>query len=161
MSISVCIASYNGQNYIEKQIFSILDQLKVNDEIIIVDDCSLDKTINVISKINDKRIRVLKNNTVNASVIEDAIRLVNPSFNQNKHTYLSNKFNKNELSSLKESKKNKGTVILQVLKKTSKGVNTQTNDLYQSLLSLINIGQVQLAKSILVEYLIYHSRIRA
>ena len=106
-------------------------------------------------------IRVLKNNTVNASVIEDAIRLVNPSFNQNKHTYLSNKFNKNELSSLKESKKNKGTVILQVLKKTSKGVNTQTNDLYQSLLSLINIGHVQLAKSILVEYLVYHSRIKA
>jgi len=86
---------------------------------------------------------------------------VNPSFNQNKHTNLFSKSNKIELSEFKESKKTNGALILQVLQKTSKGVNTQTNDLYQSLLSLINIGQVQLAKSILVEYLIYHSRIRA
>jgi hypothetical protein len=62
---------------------------------------------------------------------------------------------------LKNQKKNKGALILQALKNTSKGVKTQTNNLYQSLLSLINIGQIQLAKSILIEYLVYHSRIRA
>ena len=106
-------------------------------------------------------MNLLKNNTVNAGEVEDAIRLVNPSFNQFEHTNLSSKSNKIKLSDFKESKKTKGALILQVLQKTSKGVNTQTNDLYQSLLSLINLGQVQLAKSILVEYLIYHSRIRA
>ena len=106
-------------------------------------------------------INVLKNNTLNASLIGDAIRLVNPTFNQSKDNSLSNKPNQNELSNLKESKMNKGALILQVLKKTSKGVNTQSSDLYESLLSLINIGQVKLAKSILVEYLVYHSRSRA
>ena len=106
-------------------------------------------------------MNLLKNNTVNAGEVEDAIRLVNPSFNQFEHTNLSSKSNKIELSDSKKSKKTKGASILQALQKTSKGVKTQTNDLYQSLLSLINIGQVQLAKSILVEYLIYHSRIRA
>ena len=106
-------------------------------------------------------MNLLKNNTVNAGEVEDAIRLVNPSFNEFEHTNLSSKSNKIELSDSKKSKKTKGASILQALQKTSKGVKTQTNDLYQSLLSLINIGQVQLAKSILVEYLIYHSRIRA
>ena len=106
-------------------------------------------------------INVIKNNTISAGEVEDAIRLVNPSFNQNKHTNLFSKSNKIELSEFKESKKIKGALILQALQKTSKGVNTQTNDLYQSLLSLINIGEVQLVKSILVEYLIYHSRIKA
>ena len=33
--ISVCIATYNGEKYIEEQIASILPQLKENDEIII------------------------------------------------------------------------------------------------------------------------------
>ena len=61
MKISVCMAAYNGENYIEKQISSILCQLKPDDELVIVDDCSKDRTINVIKNFNDSRIKLLKN----------------------------------------------------------------------------------------------------
>ena len=53
MKISVCMAAYNGENYIEKQISSILCQLKPDDQLVIVDDCSKDRTINVIKNFND------------------------------------------------------------------------------------------------------------
>jgi len=62
MNISVCIASYNGEKYIKTQLNSIINQLEINDEIIIVDDCSTDKTIEIIESIMDYRITVFKNN---------------------------------------------------------------------------------------------------
>ena len=43
--ISVCIASYNGADYILDQLKSILPQLRANDEIIVSDDHSTDGTI--------------------------------------------------------------------------------------------------------------------
>ena len=58
--ISVCIATYNGEHYINQQLKSILSQLSYNDEIIISDDSSNDKTINIIESFNDKRIKLLK-----------------------------------------------------------------------------------------------------
>ena len=60
--ISVCIATYNGDKYIEEQILSILNQLSDKDEIIISDDGSKDKTLKVIDRLDDKRIKVFKNN---------------------------------------------------------------------------------------------------
>lgn len=59
--ISVCIATYNGEKYIEEQIASILPQLKENDEIIISDDYSTDNTIQVLTKINSEKIKIFKN----------------------------------------------------------------------------------------------------
>lgn len=59
--ISVCIATYNGEKYILKQIMSVLEQLKINDEIIISDDYSSDKTIQIIENIQDPRIKIFKN----------------------------------------------------------------------------------------------------
>mgnify|MGYP002597725427 FL=1 len=59
--ISVCIATYNGEKYIKEQINSILPQLKNCDEIIISDDHSSDKTLDVIFQINDSRIQVYLN----------------------------------------------------------------------------------------------------
>lgn len=59
--ISVCIATYNGEKFICKQILSILSQLRSNDEIIISDDNSTDKTINIIKNINDDRIKLYAN----------------------------------------------------------------------------------------------------
>jgi glycosyltransferase involved in cell wall biosynthesis len=55
---SVCIATYNGEKFIAQQLKSILNQLKLNDEIIIVDDASSDKTLDEIRKINDSRIKL-------------------------------------------------------------------------------------------------------
>jgi glycosyltransferase involved in cell wall biosynthesis len=61
MNISVCIATYNGGKYIETQLNSIVDQLEINDEVIIVDDCSKDNTIKIIESFKDSRIKIIKN----------------------------------------------------------------------------------------------------
>lgn len=57
--VSVCMATYNGERYIEQQIGSILKQMGDFDELIISDDGSTDKTIQIIQGLNDNRIRVL------------------------------------------------------------------------------------------------------
>lgn len=56
--ISVCIATYNGEKYIKQQLDSILCQLGAEDEIVISDDGSTDKTIEIIKEINDPRIKI-------------------------------------------------------------------------------------------------------
>ena len=55
------MATYNGQQYIKQQIDSIICQLEKDDELVISDDHSTDKTENIISSYNDKRIRFFKN----------------------------------------------------------------------------------------------------
>lgn len=60
--ISVCMATYNGEKYLNKQLDSILAQLGNGDEIIISDDSSTDNTISIIESYNDRRIILLKNN---------------------------------------------------------------------------------------------------
>lgn len=59
--ISVCIATYNGEKYIKEQIFSIVSQLGVDDEIIISDDGSTDSTLEIIQSLNINIIKVFIN----------------------------------------------------------------------------------------------------
>lgn len=59
--ISVCVATYNGEKYLIKQIKSILNQLSNNDELIICDDFSNDKTISIIKNFRDPRIKLYIN----------------------------------------------------------------------------------------------------
>lgn len=61
MKVSVCIATYNGSRYIQAQLGSILAQLSEIDEVIIVDDNSLDNTVEIISTYNDNRVMLVKN----------------------------------------------------------------------------------------------------
>lgn len=61
MNISVCMATFNGELYIKRQIISILRQLREEDELIIVDDASKDRTAEIINGIDDCRIRLYKN----------------------------------------------------------------------------------------------------
>lgn len=61
--VSVCIATFNGANFIARQLSSILPQLGPNDEIVISDDSSTDKTISEIEAFADPRIRILKDKT--------------------------------------------------------------------------------------------------
>lgn len=56
--ISVCMATYNGERFIKEQIDSILCQLSEDDEVIISDDGSTDKTLEIIESYNDNRIKV-------------------------------------------------------------------------------------------------------
>lgn len=48
LSTAVVISTYNGQQYIEEQLDSIRRQSQTPDEVIIVDDCSTDKTVSLI-----------------------------------------------------------------------------------------------------------------
>lgn len=51
--ISVAMASYNGEKYIEEQIRSILSNLSAEDELLISDDGSTDGTIPIIEKLSE------------------------------------------------------------------------------------------------------------
>ncbi|TAE27352.1 MAG: glycosyltransferase family 2 protein [Cytophagales bacterium] len=59
--VSVCMAAYNGEQFIERQLRSILSQLAEEDEIIISDDGSTDRTLQVVSELADNRIKVVCN----------------------------------------------------------------------------------------------------
>lgn len=59
--ISVCMATFNGEKYVKEQIDSILIQLSIEDELVISDDGSTDRTLKIIESINDSRIKVYKN----------------------------------------------------------------------------------------------------
>lgn len=59
--ISVCMATYNGERFIRLQIESILSQLAEEDELVISDDGSTDRTPQIVSSINDARIKFIKN----------------------------------------------------------------------------------------------------
>lgn len=54
---------YNGKNFLNKSIKSILSQAFKNFEFIIIDDCSTDSSLNIIKKYakKDKRIILIKN----------------------------------------------------------------------------------------------------
>jgi len=54
--ISICIPVYNGEPFIFKTLNSALNQTYKNLEIIIFDNCSTDKTAEIIKSFKDKRI---------------------------------------------------------------------------------------------------------
>lgn len=65
--ISVALCTYNGEQYIEEQLSSILNQSQKVDEIVVCDDGSTDRTIDIVKRIarcnNDVNIRVFINDT--------------------------------------------------------------------------------------------------
>lgn len=58
--VSVIIPTYNREKIISDSISSVLNQTYKNFELIIVDDCSTDNTVDVVKKINDPRIVILR-----------------------------------------------------------------------------------------------------
>lgn len=65
MRTSVILSSYNGEKYIEEQLYSLLNQSEEIDEVIVIDDCSCDSTTtiveNFIKKNNCKRWKLIIN----------------------------------------------------------------------------------------------------
>ena len=59
--VSIIMPSYNTAKYISDSIESIQAQTYTNWELIIVDDCSTDNSIEIIQSFNDSRIILLKN----------------------------------------------------------------------------------------------------
>lgn len=74
--ISVCIPTFNGEKYIQKQLDSILSQLNENDEVIISDDSSTDHTIEIIKTYSDSRIKLIENCTFKSPIfnLENALK---------------------------------------------------------------------------------------
>jgi GT2 family glycosyltransferase len=76
LSVSVCMAAYNGERFIVEQLKSILCQLDDTDEIVVIDDASKDGTRALIRSLNDPRIRLFehKQNLGISLTFEDALR---------------------------------------------------------------------------------------
>ena len=51
VKVSICTPIYNVQNYIEKSARSLFSQTYSNIEYIFVDDCSKDKSIEILKKV--------------------------------------------------------------------------------------------------------------
>ena len=66
MKISVVIATYNGEKYIDEQLKSIINQSRKPDEIIICDDASNDNTLNICES-------VLKDSDIGFTIIKNQI----------------------------------------------------------------------------------------
>lgn len=59
--VSVCIPAYNSGRFIVRTIESILNQTYKNIEIVVVDDCSSDDTVDKVKSIKDDRIKLIVN----------------------------------------------------------------------------------------------------
>lgn len=59
--VSVIMPSYNSEAYIKISIESVLNQTYQNLELVVVDDCSNDKTVEIIKSFKDQRIRLFVN----------------------------------------------------------------------------------------------------
>lgn len=69
MELSVALCTYNGSRFIEKQLYSIINQNTPVNEIIICDDKSTDNTINIVKGI------ALQHNFINWTIIENEKQL--------------------------------------------------------------------------------------
>ncbi|HKB44641.1 MAG TPA: glycosyltransferase [Chitinophagaceae bacterium] len=61
--VSVIIPSYNHEKFVEKCIQSVLNQTFQDFEIIITDDASTDRTVEIIEQFSDPRIKLFKHST--------------------------------------------------------------------------------------------------
>tara|TARA_Y100001970_G_scaffold282424_1_gene395244 strand:- start:13506 stop:14192 length:687 start_codon:yes stop_codon:yes gene_type:complete len=59
--ISVLLSVYNDDKNIKKSIDSILSQSYKNIELLVIDDCSTDKTYEIINEIKDSRVKIFRN----------------------------------------------------------------------------------------------------
>ena len=59
--VSVIMPVYNGEKYIADSIKSVLGQTFKDFELLVVNDCSMDKTLEVIGKFGNKRLTVINN----------------------------------------------------------------------------------------------------
>ena len=53
--------AYNGEGFLQPAIESILNQAFRDFELIVIDDCSIDSTPQILSEFTDERMRVIRN----------------------------------------------------------------------------------------------------
>lgn len=81
--ISVCMATCNGERFVEQQIASILCQLDEGDELVISDDGSTDATLRIIAAFDDRRIRLLSGSSFGSPLLN-----FNHALQQVRHPYI-------------------------------------------------------------------------
>lgn len=59
--VSICIPTYNSSKYILETVESVLNQTWSNLEVLVVDDCSSDKTLELLKTVTDPRFRLIEN----------------------------------------------------------------------------------------------------
>lgn len=75
--VSVIIPTYNNSKYISKSINSIFNQSFKNFELIVVDDCSKDNTLQILKKYKDKRLSIFKTPKNSGSALARNIGIYN------------------------------------------------------------------------------------
>lgn len=73
--IEILMATYNGEKYIKEQINSIINQTYTNWRLLIRDDGSKDKTVEIIKEYEkkDDRIKLLEDNKGNLGFIKNLL----------------------------------------------------------------------------------------
>src|SRR5438477_13153584 len=61
--VTVAMVAYNAEDFIGEAISSILAQRFVNFELLVCDDCSTDRTWQIIAGFRDPRLRTIRNET--------------------------------------------------------------------------------------------------
>lgn len=84
-NISVAMATYNGEKYIRQQLMSILNQTMMVNEIIVVDDNSGDRTVEIIEAMRCPQIRIYKNKK-NLGYVENFYKAI--SLTHGKYVFL-------------------------------------------------------------------------
>ena len=79
--IDILLATYNGEKYLEEQLYSILNQSYPNINLLIRDDGSKDKTVDIIKKYaqNDERIKVIEDDLGNLGFLKNFEKLLEHS----------------------------------------------------------------------------------
>ena len=79
--IDILMATYNGEKYLAEQLDSIINQTYHNWNLLIRDDNSTDKTLEIIQNYHkkDKRIKILKDNKGNLGIVRNFEELLKSS----------------------------------------------------------------------------------
>lgn len=83
--ISILMPTYNVEKFVEEAVRSILFQTYKNFELIIVDDCSTDKTFEILARLAEEDMRIkLYRNEVNSKIC----KTLNKAFQHSKGAYI-------------------------------------------------------------------------
>lgn len=111
---SILISSYNKGNYIEQCIKSCLSQTYKNVEIVLLDNCSNDKTNEILKKFSNK-VKILKKNRISKYPALNQIDLLVKAFNVSKGSIIylldaDDFFNKDKIKKINSIFKTKNKV---------------------------------------------------